>query len=179
MRRGDLGHARRSAGASRVRRNGRRLRQAAALAVAVLVGTTWLSGSAFASMEEPSETASPEPSSSPSSPSVSSTPSASPSDPSCSNSSGVISLPDPLPSDWSLPAWVDFSDGPRCAVLDVSALRVTKVTPPPEPEPSTLPDSQQLSAIQDELQGLRETFVFAAGLLIFCSAGLFMRSRRG
>lgn len=160
---------------------GRRARAAcaaAALALGLVVGAPWLSGSASASTgapfaSEPSDSPSPEPS--PSEPSPSSSPSV---DPSCSTSSGATQLPDPLPSGWSLPPWVSSSDGPVCAVLDVSALRDTPESPDPEPEPSSLPDSQQLAAILSQLEGLRSLVLYSGGLLIFCVAGLFYRSRR-
>lgn len=111
-------------------------------------------------------------------------------------------LPDPLPSGWSLPEWVDSTAGPVCVVLDVSALRVTPETPAPEPAPSISPEQLQkavaagmekaladsieapaepdpnVEALLSEVQGFRALVLYSAGLLIFSTGALFFRSRR-
>lgn len=154
------------------------LRAVPALALACAVVPSWLSGSGSGSTSAPYALASStEPSPEPS-PSPSPTESPSPSLPSCETSPGMVTLPDPLPSGWSVPGWVSFSASGRCALLDVSSLRDIPEPVDPAPEPSNLPESQQLGQIHEELQGLRSLVLYAAGLLIFCSAGIFWRSRR-
>lgn len=54
---------------------------------------------------------------------------------------------------------------------------------PPEPEPLPSPgesfSDQALAAISEELTGMRELLLYSGGLLIFCSAALIARSRKG
>lgn len=77
-----------------------------------------------------------------------------------------------------MPGWVSFSDGPRCASLDVSALRDIPEPPPLEEEPSSLPDSQQLERIETQMVGLRSLLLYSAGILTFLLAALLFRMRR-
>lgn len=164
------------------RRN--RLRVALGFAASVLgatvAGPSWLSVSASASTVEPSPSESAEPSSPPESSGPSSTASPSSGDPSCATSAGVVTLPDPLPSGWSLPSWASSGDGPRCAVLDVSSLREQPSPVQPEQEPST---SQELTETQDallaEVKAWRSLYVFSVGLLICLTAAIFLRTRTG
>lgn len=100
-------------------------------------------------------------------------------DPSCATSSGSIPFPDPAPSGWSLPDWVDSSAGPVCVALDVSALRpvpTPTVTVTMAPAPSESPDPSA-TALLDEVKGVRGLLLYGAGLLIFLTAVLVFRSR--
>lgn len=168
----------RPAGVGR-RPRGLRAAAVAGCALAVFSVPSWLSESASAwtgeqSGSDSSASPSPEPSPTPSSP-----PASPASDLSCATSSGVIALPDPLPSGWSLPAWVEFSGGPRCAVLDVSSLRDTPAPPDPVPAPSTSPEPlPQLDQVLEQMRGLRSLVLYSAGIAVFCLGALLMRSRR-
>jgi hypothetical protein len=64
--------------------------------------------------------------------------------------------------------------------LDGSSLLDLQATSPPgpEPSPSSLPNSEQLTQINQSLVGLREVVLFSGGLLICCVAATFARLRK-
>lgn len=165
----------------RLRRCRCRLGAAAALAAIAIAGTPWLGEPAQAaeSTVERSGSVSGRVFPSGSSSSYSRMGSLSRVDPSCAISSGSIPFPDPAPSGWSLPDWVDSSAGPVCVVLDGSVLRpvptpTVTVTMAPAPSPSPDPSS---TALLDEVTGMRSLVLYAAGLLIFLLGVLAFRSR--
>lgn len=151
-------------------------RLGASLALSVVVGAPWLNVSASATTPEPSPTASAEPSPSAPSPTPHYGEPVNPSDPHCETSQGIY--PRPLPSgsaDW-LPSWVSPSDGFVCVQLDASSLldSPNQSWLGPEPAPSTLLDTEALSA---QVASWRELYLYSTGVLIFLTAGLLFRVR--
>lgn len=83
-------------------------------------------------------------------------------------------FPDPAPSGYSVPPWVDWSGGPRCVVVDASLL---KDPPTSDPGPA-LSTSQDVSDLTDEIKGLRSLYLYSAGLTICLLGMIAFRSRR-
>lgn len=150
----------------------------------VVVGAPWLSGSASASTYERSASDSAPVSLLPVSRSLGFSVLRSSPDPVCEISQGVYPrlVGEGVP-DW-LPSWVEPSGGLVCVQLDASSLLDSPgQTVPQEPEPLPLPgesfSDQSLAAIRAELAGMRELVLYLGGVLIFCSAALIARSRKG
>lgn len=162
----------------RVRRVADLLRQGAALALVAGLGASWLSANNDTSPGAPySLVSGEEPSSEPSS-SPSATASPTSLDPSCATSQGVYPFPVDGPSSLgSVPPWVSSSESFVCVQLGGGDLQgpAPTVTVTADPEPSTTPGEH---SIKQSLDGMRDLWLYAGGVLIFLTGIVAMRSRR-
>lgn len=155
-------------------------------------GATWLS-EPTSTGEPTSEPSEPEPSApslspEPSGPSSSELPSAS--TPSCENSLGVYAYRGEAPGWLPPPEWAESPDGPVCVQLDATSLREAKVeaqqlreleslAAAAEAEPSTSLATEPDDPLLIEVKELRELLLYAGGLLIFSTAIVATRARKG
>ena len=162
-------------GHAAVLRGVRRGCAAASVALVVVVGAPWVSGSATASAGVPSGSVSSAPSLSAWSFSPVFLLSATPAPLLCETSRGAYPFPTSGASPYSLPSWVSSSDSNVCVQLGGSDLVTPTPTASPAPEPSSSPGE---TALLSEVQGLRSLYLYSVGLLIFLTAAILFRSRK-